>query len=773
MDKLNLTYLTTFLLLLLSFQVCAQEGTISGRILHQDKPIAYAHVLLEGTEIGTSSDVNGNFVLNNVPFGNYVLLVSSIAHRSGEIKVAIGPERDEVELSISLEILENDLEEVVVTGTKTEYSLKESPILANVLNAKELNNVQACNLSEGLKFQPGLRVETDCQTCNYTQLRMNGLAGSYSQILINGRPVFSPLTGLYGLEQLPINMVERIEVIRGGGSSLYGSSAIGGTVNVITKLPKKNAFEFSHIYQNINAQSSDFQFNGNASLISSNKKTGVNFLFNKRLREWYDHNGDNFSEAPELDNTSFGAGFFYTPEANHKIEVNVSHLREERYGGEMIDTLVHLTQQAEDRDHKIWMASIDYQINSKDEKTSLINYFSFQNTDRTHYTGIQPDEPEELLTFIENPPYGTSRAYTLNGGFQVNRKVDKLISGQSIFTLGAEYLLDDVFDEIVAYSYLIDQRTQNFGFFLQNDWSILPGLTFLSGLRADVHNLTDNTVFSPRFALLYKASSQLRLRGSFGTGFRAPQAFDADLHIAFAGGGISRVSLSPNLLPEKSQSLSFSLDYDKAFEKAVYGITLEAFYTRLKDAFILQPVGEDEVGELFEKQNSEGAEVQGIVLELRANLNRKVQVETGFTFQSSLFQEEVQYIDDIPGIREFIRTPNLYGFANISISPINGFSANLNYVNTGSMRVPHFAGAPNQLVDEIIESEVFHELNTKIAYGFSLKNKGTYLELSAGVKNILNQYQDDFDIGKNRDSNYVYGPALPRTYFVGVAFKTR
>lgn len=134
-----------------------------------------------------------------------------------------------------------NLEEIVVTGTKTFKRKTESPVIVNIIDSKVLGNLQVCNLSEGLKFQPGLRVETDCQTCGYTQLRMNGLQGGYSQILINGRPIFSPLMSLYGMEQLPVNMIERIEVVRGGGSSLYGSSAVGGTVNVITKLPKKTA----------------------------------------------------------------------------------------------------------------------------------------------------------------------------------------------------------------------------------------------------------------------------------------------------------------------------------------------------------------------------------------------------------------------------------------------------------------------------------------------------------------------------------------------------
>ena len=163
--------------------------------------------------------------------------------------------------------------------TKTFKRQSSSPIIVNVVDSKTLDNVQACNLSEGLKFQPGLRVETDCQTCNYTQLRMNGLAGGYSQILINGRPIFSPLTGLYGLEQLPANMIDKIEVVRGGGSSLYGSSAIGGTVNVLTKIPTDNSYELDYTYQNIEGQTGDNILSGNATLVSEGGRSGICLLY--------------------------------------------------------------------------------------------------------------------------------------------------------------------------------------------------------------------------------------------------------------------------------------------------------------------------------------------------------------------------------------------------------------------------------------------------------------------------------------------------------------
>ncbi|MBU6158662.1 MAG: TonB-dependent receptor plug domain-containing protein, partial [Bacteroidetes bacterium] len=182
------------------------------------------------------------------------------------------------------------LSEIVITGTRTYKRQTESPVIVSVINQKTLYNLQACNLAEGLKFQPGLRIETNCQTCNYTQLRMNGLQGGYSQILINGRPLFSPLMSLYSMEQIPANMIERIEVVRGGGSSLYGSSAIGGTVNVITRLPQKNGFELQSFYQHTGNQSSDWISGGNATLVKENGKAGTTFFFNTRNRDDYDAN---------------------------------------------------------------------------------------------------------------------------------------------------------------------------------------------------------------------------------------------------------------------------------------------------------------------------------------------------------------------------------------------------------------------------------------------------------------------------------------------------
>lgn len=772
--QLKSLFISLIFMIFFSVQSFGQKGVIYGNVRVDGFFQKNATVSISIKKaLGTVTNTKGHFYIKDIPYGEYKIEASYIGYKKKYIIIIINEQNKNIELHFNLNETTNTLNEIVVTGTKTFKRKTNSPVIVNVINAKALDNVQACNLSEGLKFQPGLRVETDCQTCNYTQLRMNGLAGGYSQILINGRPIFSPLTGLYGLEQLPTNMIDRIEVVRGGGSSLYGSSAIGGTVNVITKVPKKNSYELNSFYQSINGKSDDIVFSGNASIVSKNYNSGVSFFFNHRERELYDHNDDNFSEIPKLENTSFGTNLFFLPNENQKLEINISNLNEFRYGGEMVDIPAYLTKQSEERTHNVWMGSADYQINFNEDNSSFITYAAWQNTKRKHYTGIFPDGDEAVQAHIENPPYGTSNTTTLQGGIQLNHKMYDFINGTNTFTLGAEYVFDDVFDEISTYNYIIDQITKDFGLFIQSDWDILPSLTLLSGVRMDKHNLVDKLVFSPRTSLLYKYKANTQFRINFGTGFRSPQAFDTDLHIAFAGGGVSRVSLSPNLIPEKSQTFSASINYDKPMEHYIAGFTLEGFYTRLNDAFFLEPIGTDTFGELFEKQNGQGATIKGITLELRGNYDKKLQVETGFTFQSSRFDERVTYIDGLEGLREFTRTPSDYGFATLSFTPNKKFNVNLNYIYTGNMKIPHFAGAPNQLVDEIITSKPFSELSTKVGYTMGVNKMQFKVEFYGGVKNIFNAYQSKFDIGKNRDSNYVFGPSQPRTIYFGLKLKSK
>ena len=410
-----------YLVLLLFFvsRICLNAQTIKGKVTSNGEVVPFANVLLKGNRLGVSADENGNYVIKNTELGSHYIIVSAIGILTKKIHVDVSKGVNTI--NISVDPTSYDIDQVVVTGTKTFKRKTESPVIVNVIDGRQLESVQACNLAEGLNYQPGIRVENDCQTCNYTQLRMNGLTGGYSQILINGRPIFSPLTGLYGMEQIPVNMIDRIEVVRGGGSSLYGSSAVGGVVNVITKIPKRNGFSFGYDYSSIKKSVDDKVLYGNTTVITENQTAGATVFINNRIRDWYDHNGDNYSELPHLKDNTFGANFFFLPSGNQKLEINMGSLHEYRYGGEMIDGSAHFSMQAEERVHDVLLANLDYQINFNDGTSSFITYLASQQTQREHYTGIRPDTATvEDIDHLSNPPYGVSLNTTSQFGFQLN-----------------------------------------------------------------------------------------------------------------------------------------------------------------------------------------------------------------------------------------------------------------------------------------------------------------------------------------------------------------
>lgn len=747
------------------------DSNIFGDVKAEGEHLPFVNVYLKGTHYGTMTDKSGHFMLINLPEGTHTLVASLMGFKPVEKEVVIEKGKT-MEVNFVLEEHVMSLDDIVVTGTKTFKRKTESAVVVNVMEGKKLEMLQAGTLSEGLAFQPGLRMETDCQTCNYTQLRMNGLGGAYSQILINSRPVFSPLTGLYGLEQIPTNMIERIEVVRGGGSALYGAGAVGGTVNVITKVPDASSFSVSANQAIINGDASDFQLNADAGVLTDRKNAGLTLFASHRKRESYDHNDDGFSELPELSNNSFGFTSFLLPAPNHKLELSFSSMEEYRYGGEQDATPAYLAEQSEERTHRVLMGGLDYSFTFNSNQSFVAAYVAGQRTDRDHYTGIKPGlETPEYDEFLKLPPYGTTDNQTYMGGVQMNHLLPDFLGGKNNLTFGAEYNYDMVDDEIKTYKYILDQTTRNFGSYLQSDWAVNRKFTVLTGLRADKHNMVDNMILSPRVSLLYKHNGW-QVRSGWSTGFRAPQAFDSDMHIAFAGGGIQRVELTDDLKEETSQSWTASLNFDQPKEAYIWGLTLEGFYTTLYDAFVLEEAGVDELGNaILEKRNGDNATVKGVTVELRGNYNRLWQLETGYTIQSSQHETAVNWSENIEGTKDFLRTPEQYGYYTFTYSPQWGIKTALSGVYTGSMLVPHYglpgdAGTPE--VDQLVKSDAFFETNIKMSYALDWRDVGVGLEFFGGVQNVFNQYQDDFDSGKNRDSNYVYGPSRPRTVFFGV-----
>jgi outer membrane receptor for ferrienterochelin and colicins len=748
-QQLTILFISVFL-----GHIAFGQGSLKGVVSSSGGPLSYVNIGVLGYNIGTYSNEKGEFHLPEVPPGKQIIKFSSVGYRNLEKSIEV-KEGQELSFKLILEASFEQLEEVVITGTRNETKRTDSPVMVGIINKQSLESVQANSLADGLNFQAGLRMETDCQTCGYSQLRMNGLGGAYSQILIDGRPIFSSLMGLYGLEQIPANTIERIEVVRGGGSAIYGSSAIAGTVNVITKEPSRDYLGINVNGGLINGQA--VESNVNASVSKSFDKAGITLQATRNERDAYDANGDGYSELPRLEGVNFGLNSFYKIGNYGVLSLNFNSIYEYRRGGNKIEDAAHKADQAEERTHNILMGGINYKTSLPNIRSSMSVYLAGQNTIRKHYTGIDQADA-----------YGNTTGQTVMGGMQYN-----YISNSNTLTAGIEYLYDYVNDEIPLYNYLINQSTRQFGIFLQDEWKLSKKLSVLGGARFDKHNMVDHFVVNPRVNLLFKPFDFSQLRASYATGFRAPQAFDTDLHIAFASGGISRIQLDPDLKEERSQSYSLSFNYDRPSEKYIYGFTIEAFHTRLYDAFVLEEQGTDNDGNMILlKSNGGGSTVQGITLEGRLNFNGYIELNTGLTFQKSWYDEAVQWSSDLEGTRDYLRTPNDYAYYTMDINPFERINLSLSGVYTGSMLVPHYGGAPGVPFDEVINSKTFFDQNVKLSYMLPIESIRQNISFFAGIKNIFNSYQDDFDTGRYRDSNFVYGPARPRTIFFGVKLES-
>lgn len=391
-----------------------------------------------------------------------------------------------------------------------------------------------------MSFQPGLRVENSCSNCGKTELRINGLQGQYTQILMDSRPVFSSMAAVYGLEQVPAAMIDRIEVVRGGGSAMYGANAIAGVVNIITKEPVRNFVNLSNTSQINEHAGYDIHTDLNASVMSENRKIGAYLFASHRTRSPYDRDNDGFSEVPLLKATTAGARVFFKTSAYSKLTAEYHHTTDYRRGGNHIDLEPHKADIAEQLRHNIDAGSLAFDWFSADNRHFLSAYSAIQHIGRESYFGTMQDLNA----------YGRSTDLTSNTGLQY-RFSYPCGSMQGDLTVGAEYNYNGLHDQMLGYNRDILQNVHVIGAYAQNEWKN-EQWSALVGARVEKHNFLRTPVVAPRATLRYTPVDGLVLRAGYSSGYRAPQAYDEDLHVAAVGGAVSLISLDPALRPELS-----------------------------------------------------------------------------------------------------------------------------------------------------------------------------------------------------------------------------
>ena len=716
--------------------------------------LPYLVVLLRGTTIGVTTENTGHYTIRNVPEGDFVVEVSAIGYKTQTRSIHIAKGRS-YEVNFSLEEDFVQIDGVIVSATRSETTRKMSPTLVNVVGMDVYNKTGATTVAQGLSFQPGVRVENNCQNCGFQQVRINGLDGQYTQILIDSRPIFSALAGVYGIEQLPANMVDRVEVMRGGGSALFGSSAIAGTINIITKEPVRNSSSISHNLTAIGSSAFHNTTDINASIVSEDNKLGLAIFGQNTQKDGWDANGDGFTELSKISGQTAGFRGYVKTGLYSKVTAEYHHLQEFRRGGDNLDLPPHEAMIAEQTKHGINTGGLKFDWFSKNQKHRLNVFASVQHIDRESYYGAGQD----------TNAYGKTTDLTWVGGAQYIHKMDRFLFLPSDLTVGLEYNEDYLKDNMWGYDRVTDQTVRIVSAYAQNEWKNQYWGILIGG-RLDKHNLINGLIFSPRANLRYNPSENINLRASYSYGFRAPQAFDEDLHIDNVGGTVSMIVLADDLRVEKSQSVSVSADMYHSWGDWQGNVLVEGFFTDLGDVFALKELGFNEEGILIkERCNESGARVFGGNLEGKIAWRNVFQMQLGLTAQRSRYKEARSWSDDVEATRKMFRTPDLHGYMTASYNPLKQMTLSLTGTYTGSMLIEHHAGMIDRNITE--QTPGFWDMGFKAAYDFKIYSSFS-LQLNAGVQNIFNSFQRDFDSGADRDSGYIYGPTLPRTFYLGV-----
>ncbi len=779
------------------FYLLVVSSVISGRIMdgNTGKPLVGANVLIAGENIGAVADTTGHFEIQDVKSGNHRLRITMIGYKEKGLNVSLG-ENDIRTLNIYLEPTLIYLKQVVITGTKTPYYIKDAPIRTEVVTFKAIEDKGAPNLYEALEGTPGIRVEQQCQYCNFSMVRLEGLGPDHTQVLIDGQPIYSGLASVYGLQQLSTVDIDRIEVVKGAGSALYGSSAVAGAINIITRKPSAMP-RLKVKLQNGSYNTYDYSVYGSA----KRDRIGILLTAQKHGGDALDVSGSGNTpeEVRKPDGISdrvymndFNAAFkilIDTIFGNDHITISGRVRDEIRRGGTIIDNtyLNPFTEGTENIITDRYETELEYKKNFIYGNELNISFaYTLHNRNATNdaFLGDYMATHNDTLPPInEMRPYiAKENLYTLNLNYlQPVLSNNRILLGLQYSHEGlkesGKYVSVDTTDSLygIPYTSTSDKHANEIGVYIQDEASINDIFVLVGGIRYDWHKSEDNfrgsgkvapqgvppvvyneTSLNPRFGIRYKLFSSLSLRTSFGTGFRVPYGFSEDLHLC---SGSPRVWKGVDLKPEKSVSYNLSADYgigDKVFLSGnIYRTNLDN-----KIGFMEAGITAKSLGYTYEWRNIGKAFVQGIEGNASIHPLQALSLSGSFTFNDGQYENERADWIGTPyqTISKYIsRFPRSTGNAKIEFMPRNwNIVLDANY--TGSMYIDYFKDEEEPT--KIKETEPFWTINAKISKRFS-DNFEVYL----GGKNLTDYIQPERHMD---DAAFMYAPVYGRTLYGGI-----
>ncbi|MBU2938155.1 TonB-dependent receptor [Lacinutrix sp. C3R15] len=725
---------------------------VEGKVLSNGKPLPFANIYIENTEKGSTTNENGFFVIENVNAGNYAVTASFTGYKTQKKTIRISNKN----VFITFHLNENeDLEEVIVTGTLKAVTRLESPVPVEVYSPTFLKKNPTPNIFEALQNVNGVRPQLNCNVCNTGDIHINGLEGPYTLVLIDGMPIVSGLSTVYGLSGIPNSLIEQIEVVKGPASSLYGSEAVGGLINVITKLPENAprffADSFVTGWGEVNI---DAGFKANV----GEKATvlfGANYF---KYDNIIDNNHDNFTDLTLQDRISIFQKWDFKRANNKKLSLAGRYFYEDRWGGELQWT------KADRGGNEVYGESIytsrfeilgNYELPIK-EKVNL--QFSYSDHDQNSVYGDTPYLAQQRIAF---------------GQFIWDKKINKhdLLLGTAI-----------------RYNYYNDNTTATPNadkvtipsLFIQDEIGFSKKQSLLLGMRYD-YDKRHGSIYTPRIAYKYKPTDTDIIRVNAGTGFRVVNLFTEE-HAALTGA--RDVIIEEELKPEESYNVTLNYLKKLYLKNGMY-FTLDtsAWYTYFTNAII--PDYDTNPNQIIYDNLDGHSTSKGLSFNIDAVLKNGIKASIGATYQ------EVSQTEN--GERtEQILTEKYSGVWSLSYK---NYPTNLTVDYTGNIYGPMRLPLLGDLDPRQEYSPTWSIQNIQITHD-GLQN----LEIYGGVKNLLNwtpnkgnpfiiaRADDPFDENVQFDTNgaviatadnpyaltfdpsYVYGPNQGIRLFFGLRY---
>ena len=734
-----------YLFLILPFIINAQLTNVNGVVKSESGTLGYASVSLLNSENGVISDVNGYFEIEIDLSKDNNLLISYIGHVSKKISLT-NKNLNFNNLIVYLEEDINGLNEIVVTGTLKDEYVTESPVKVNVITAKKINSFlpsAGSNITKIVQLINGAQEVIACGVCYTNSISINGLEGPYTSVLMDGIPMYGNLASVYGLNGIPNMIIDRLEIVKGPSSTLYGSEAVAGVINIITKNPDDQPF----ISLDVQVTSHLESYLNMAVTNQIGKTTGYFGVNWDRKNDYDDYNNDGFGDDINLDRISLFNKWNIHRKSKKQFIISSRYYFEDRRNGvqEFLKNGNYKNLRGSEKIYGESIYTYRFELFGEYEFDFIEDFevnYSYSKHNQNSYYGSDYYVANQDIFFTQ---------------FTLSKKYNK---HDFLYGLSIKNNLYD--DNTIATEKVVDGDIRNNasnqfipGLLVQDQFKPSDKISLVGGLRLD-HFKDHGLIFAPNFHIKYNPGQWLAFRLNVGTGFRLVNLFTED-H-AFVTGQ-REVKIAEELQPEKSKSLILNTNYIYTGFNGSGNFDIDLFYTYFSNKIIPNY----DIQKYIIYQNSEGYSYSKGVSGAwnHSFLN-------GIAFTLNFNHQVVKYTENNNNIKTMLdmeHSPRWTAGLNIKFPINNNWSINTSSNYVGVMQLPQvFDMLNNGQISEISrpqKSKPFSIHNVNINGKLSNKN-----EVYFGILNIFNFRQKESPLVAYNDPNYNKGfsPSFDTSY---------